>query len=84
LIFAAALRVGEILLAIIGILTAAVSIFYYLRVVTTLYLYRATGDGTQEGANIFEILVLGLSAALIALFGLFPAPLLDLLKSQLS
>ena len=45
LIFAAALRAGEIALAVIGILLAAVSIYYYLRVVVVLYFKECDARG---------------------------------------
>jgi len=81
LIFAAAIRAGEIALAVIGILTAAVSIYYYLRVVTALYLHR-TSDVRDEEINLAETVVLVLSAALIVLLGMFPSHLLDFLQAQ--
>ncbi len=82
LIFAAALRAGEITLAIIGILTAAVSVYYYLRVVTALYLQRSE-NAERERISVFEIAVLGHSIALILLLGLFPSQLLGFLRMQL-
>jgi NADH-quinone oxidoreductase subunit N len=82
LIFSSALRAGETVLAIIGILTAAISIYYYLRVVTVLYLQQSE-KRNQENINISETAVLGISAALIILLGLFPSQLLDFLKTQL-
>ena len=56
-IFAAALRGGEISLAVIGILSAAVSVFYYLRVVVNLYMRPAegaadAGRGTRSGKMV--------------------------------
>jgi NADH-quinone oxidoreductase subunit N len=82
LIFSSALRAGETALAIFGILTAAISVYYYLRVVTVLYLQQSEKKN-QENINIFETAVLGISAALIILLGLFPSQLLDFLKTQL-
>lgn len=82
LIFSSALRAGEIVLAIIGILTAAISIYYYLKVVTVLYLQQSEKKNL-ENINVFETAVLGISAALIILLGLFPSQLLDFLKTQL-
>jgi NADH-quinone oxidoreductase subunit N len=82
LIFASAIRAGEITLAIIGILTAAVSVYYYLRVVTALYLQRCE-NADRERISVFETAVLGLSSVLIVLLGLFPSPLLDFLRTQL-
>jgi len=82
LIFASAIRAGEIALAILGILTAAVSVYYYLRVVTALYLQRSEHE-ERERLGVFETAVLGLSSVLIILLGLFPSPLLDFLRTQL-
>ncbi len=82
LIFASALQAGEVMLAIVGILTAAVSIYYYLRIVTALYLQRSE-DTEREDISIFETAVLVLSAVLVILLGLFPSQLLDFLKTQL-
>jgi NADH-quinone oxidoreductase subunit N len=82
LIFASALRAGETAPAIIGILTAAVSIYYYLRVVAALYLEQPQ-DENRENIGVFETVILGLSSALIILLGLFPSQLLDFLKTQL-
>lgn len=75
MIFAAALRGGETALAIIGILTAAASAFYYLRVVVNLYMHRSEEGGYVEPA-FAEKLVLSLAAALILVAGLFPMLLL--------
>jgi NADH-quinone oxidoreductase subunit N len=82
LIFAAAIRSGEIALAIIGILTAAVSVYYYLRVITALYMHRRAIN-KPESISIFEIALLGLASSLIIALGLFPSQLLDFLKTQL-
>lgn len=82
LIFASALRAGEYVLAVMGILTAAVSVYYYLRVVAALYLQPAAG-GEKENIGVFQAMILLLSALLLIILGLFPAPLLDFLKTQL-
>ena len=82
LIFASALRAGETLLAIIGILTAAVSIYYYLRVVTALYLQQSK-DTSREDISRLDTAILGISSALLILLGLFPTQLLEFLKTQL-
>ncbi len=81
LIFAAAVGAGEYALAVIGILTAAVSIYYYLRVVTALYL-KQTVNEQRENISMIETAVLGFSALLVILLGLFPSPLIDFLKMQ--
>ena len=75
LIFSAALRAGEYPLAIIGILTAAVSAYYYLRVVVYLYMERPADAGTDAAVPIpagtllvllcFVLLILGIQPALL-------------------
>jgi NADH-quinone oxidoreductase subunit N len=78
MIFAAALRGGEIAVAIIGILTAAVSAYYYLRVVVNLYMVRTDYPCAGSAANVEKVLLVA-TAALILLAGLLPTPLLELL-----
>jgi NADH-quinone oxidoreductase subunit N len=80
LIFAAALNAGEIPLAIVGILTAAVSAYYYLRVVVSLYCHPAPRAGAAP-PTWTEIAVLAVAAGAILWLGLFPAPLLAFLRS---
>ncbi len=78
LIFASALNAGEITLAVIGMLTAAVSVYYYLRVVTSLYFYRLERMEAMS-VSFFEALVLLAASAFIVLSGLFPSSLLNIL-----
>lgn len=79
LIFASALKSGEITLAVLGILTAAVSVCYYLRVVTKLY-FNLPVSTVQGKIHFTEALVLLVVSALIVLMGLLPSSLLDLLQ----
>ncbi|MDD2735124.1 MAG: NADH-quinone oxidoreductase subunit N [Desulfuromonadaceae bacterium] len=82
LIFASAVRSGEIVLAIVGILLAALSVFYYLRVVVTLYCKNSdTAESSQP--SIPEYLVLLIASAAIILFGLWPDSLILLLSDLL-
>jgi NADH-quinone oxidoreductase subunit N len=80
LIFASALKSGEIALAVLGILTAAVSVYYYLRVVTKLYFTSTEGTAATMNVSSVEALVLLAASALIVLMGLWPLSLLDLLQ----
>lgn len=78
LIFAAALRGGATPIAVIGILTAALSVYYYLNVVVQLYMVKAV-DGRNVAASPSERAVLFAVGLLLLLAGLLPTPLLDLL-----
>jgi NADH-quinone oxidoreductase subunit N len=72
-IFFAAIRAGEVSLAIIGILSAAVAAYYYRRVVVQLY--QVDGEkvgGAVRGRDLGECLVMLVSSAAILVLGVFP------------
>ncbi|HEX8960549.1 MAG TPA: NADH-quinone oxidoreductase subunit N, partial [Geobacteraceae bacterium] len=76
-IFAAAVKSGEIVLAVIGILTAAVSVYYYLRVVVNLYMRPAEREVVVGRGTLPEIASLAAAAVVILALGIFPGPLMD-------
>ncbi len=79
-VFSAALRGGETALAIIGILTALVAVFFYLRVVVALYMKPPFGQFVPaRPLALSEVVALIVPAAVILAFGVYPQPLLDLL-----
>lgn len=77
-IFYAAIKGGEVPLAVFGILTAAVSVYYYLRVVVNLYMHDAASIPASDGATIRETTALGAAAFVVLLLGVFPGPILEL------
>jgi NADH-quinone oxidoreductase subunit N len=76
-IFSAAVSAGYYGLAIIGVLTSVVSVFFYLRVVVMMYM--AERDGGPEPARVsgFGMVALALSIAVIFYLGILPTPILD-------
>jgi NADH-quinone oxidoreductase subunit N len=76
-IFYAAIRGNEIPLAIFGILTAAVSVYYYLRVVVNLYMHPAEAHTDPHSASPPEAIVLAVAAVAILVLGVWPQPLLE-------
>jgi NADH-quinone oxidoreductase subunit N len=84
-VFSAALRAGEVSLALVGIMSALVAVFFYLRIVVTLYMKPA-----QEPVDnvrpllIVEILALAIPLAVMIVMGVFPSPLLNLITKILS
>jgi NADH-quinone oxidoreductase subunit N len=79
-VFSAALRGDEATLAIAGILTALVAVFFYLRVVVTLYMRPAEGPETaSRPLLVSEIIALGVPTAVTLFLGVYPSPLLELL-----
>ncbi len=68
-------------LLIIVVITSAIGLFYYLRVIVVLY-----GDGSTAPVANYSLaplanIVLGLLTAVLLLFGVFPAPLLNLIRT---
>lgn len=78
-VFAAALRGGETVLAIVGAVTALTAAFFYLRVVVVMYMKSAESPAPVRAPGTAEILALLLPGFAILLLGLHPQPLLDLL-----
>ncbi|MBJ6725689.1 NADH-quinone oxidoreductase subunit N [Geomesophilobacter sediminis] len=81
-IFYSAVKGGEIALAIIGIISAAISAYFYLRVVVHLYMRPAETTPPQP-ASPAESAALFLSAAAIVVIGVFPNALLHYLGTVL-
>ncbi len=83
-VFSSALRSGEYALALVGILSAMVAVFFYLRLVVVMYMKPAEQpEETIRTLNISEIIVLLVPAAVMVLLGVYPQPLLELLEKIL-
>jgi NADH-quinone oxidoreductase subunit N len=73
----AAVRNGAFLwLVILAVLCAAVSVYYYFRVIQAMY-FREPGDHTLGRVSVTFRAVLLVLAALVILFGIFPQIVLD-------
>ena len=75
LVFAAAVEVGLVWLAVIGVVNAVIGLYYYLIVLKVVYLYRAEGDEqplpiTRPQAWLMTVLVIG-----VVLLGTWLAPM---------
>jgi NADH-quinone oxidoreductase subunit N len=72
-------------LLIIVVITSAIGLFYYLRLIVVLY---GDGSSTAPAANNslapLANIVLGLLTAVLLLFGVFPAPLLNLIRTVIT
>jgi NADH-quinone oxidoreductase subunit N len=72
----AAINTGKVLwLVIVGILCAAVSVYYYFRVIQAMYFKDGEKQEIESGRGFR--LVLGITAAIIVFLGIFPQWLLD-------
>ncbi|HZM60184.1 MAG TPA: NADH-quinone oxidoreductase subunit N [Vicinamibacterales bacterium] len=77
-IFSAAVSAGYYTLAIIGVLTSVISVFFYLRVVVMMYM--SDRDTAHAPAPITPVGMAALSLAIVAIFvlGILPTPVLNL------
>ena len=83
-IFSAAVSAGYYWLAIIGVLTSVVSVFFYLRVVVMMYM--ADREGVPAPARITGVGMTALAVAIIAIFylGILPTPVLNLAAQSIA
>jgi NADH-quinone oxidoreductase subunit N len=84
-VFSAAVKAGYVWLAIIGVLTSVVSVFFYLRVVVMMYM-TPSGDFPARIPSVPKIAgaALIVSAALVFYLGLLPTRVLDWAAASIS
>jgi NADH-quinone oxidoreductase subunit N len=76
-IFSAAVGAGYYWLAIIGMLTSVVSVFFYLRVVVMMYMADRTSAPASARVTMVGMAALTLSIAAIFYLGILPAPVMN-------
>jgi NADH-quinone oxidoreductase subunit N len=84
-IFSAAVSSGYYGLAIIGVLTSVISVFFYLRVVVMMYM--ADRDGTLPHPHMWAVSLwplLVVSIAAILFLGILPTPILNLAAASIA
>jgi NADH-quinone oxidoreductase subunit N len=79
-LFASAVQSNLTWLAIVGVITSLFSTYYYLRVV--VYMYFRDGGEELPVLSKLSFATVGLSAAGIIVFGIFPSLILDVLKTM--
>lgn len=83
-VFSAALRGGETFLALTGVLTALVAVFFYLRVVVVLYMKPSVAaTATDRPLSLVERLALIIPMLAMLALGFYPSPLMELLARTL-
>jgi NADH-quinone oxidoreductase subunit N len=78
-VFLAAIQAGYVTLAVIGVLTSVIGAFYYLRVIKVMYFDPAEPAYDRRTSSLS--FVLGVGAAVTALFALFAYPLVGAAQS---
>lgn len=83
-IFSAAVSAGYYGLAVIGVLTSVVSVFFYLRVVVMMYMADREGLAVPPRISRVGMAALALSIAAIFFLGILPTPVLDLAADSIA
>jgi len=73
-IFAAAVGVGQIWLAVVGVLNSIIGLYYYLTVMKYVYLYRSENDDQPVPLSGSFKLALGVLVAGIVVIGVLFSP----------
>ena len=79
-IFAAAVKSGYIWLAVIGVLNSAVSLYYYLRVMVSMYFKDAEEDFSWAVMNTGTAISIVIAIAGVLLLGVMPGPVMEMAK----
>jgi NADH-quinone oxidoreductase subunit N len=83
-IFSAAVSAGYYGLAIIGVLTSVVSVFFYLRVVVMMYMAEGDPTATPAAVPVVGMIALAASVAVIFSLGILPTPVLNLAAQSIA
>jgi NADH-quinone oxidoreductase subunit N len=82
-IFSAAVSAGYYWLAILGVLTSVVAVFFYLRVVVMMYMSDGTAAGVPARVGGTGLTALAASVFLIIYLGVLPTAVLDLAAASI-
>lgn len=77
-VFSAAVQEGYYGLAIIGVLTSVVSVFYYLRIIVMMYMSDERAEHAVPPVSVTGLAGLAVAAAGIFYLGVLPAHVIDL------
>ena len=79
-ILTAVVAEGQVILAVVLVLTSVVSAGYYLPVIMAMYMKPAPSGATYDGVRLAPAAagVIALSIAVVILFGFWPEQVLDL------
>jgi NADH-quinone oxidoreductase subunit N len=81
-VFIAAIKSGLTWLAILGIISSVISVYFYLRIVVLMYFKEAEGEvvPSKSFSGFFGVAI---AVFLVILLGIIPGSLLDLITSYL-
>ena len=71
-IFSAAIRAGYVDLAVVGMLTSVISVFFYLRVVVMMYMTDPADQPDRPAIGVLPIAALVVSTIVLFYLGILP------------
>jgi NADH-quinone oxidoreductase subunit N len=83
-VFSAAVEAGYYRLAIIGVLTSVISIFFYLRIIVMMYMTETESSVRFPPVPLAAAVALVVSALLTFYLGVLPTHVLDLAAAAVS
>jgi NADH-quinone oxidoreductase subunit N len=82
-IFTAAYQSGNIAIVVVGVLSSAIALFFYLRVVLMLFFQEAPTDGVSVVIpSIMTRIAIGVCAVMTLVLGVYPSLLLNLVNTM--
>jgi NADH-quinone oxidoreductase subunit N len=81
-IFSAAIDAGQFPLAVVGILGSVISVYYYLRVIYTMYMVEPTRDLGKPLRAPWATAAAAIAVAGVLLLGLFPQLVIELAQGS--
>jgi len=79
-IFSAAVSQGYVWLAVVGVVNAVISAYFYLRVVARMFFGKADADAAPIAVPLPLTLALALTALATVALGVYPTPILSLIQ----
>ena len=83
-VFTAAIKAGYVWLAIIGVLTSVISVFFYLRVVVMMYMQERGTEAPQIHVTAVSMAALTVAIAAIFYLGILPTQVLNLAAQSIA
>ena len=83
-VFSAAVKAGYVWLAVIGVLTSVVAVFFYLRIVVMMYMTPENQPARFPPVPRIAGLALAISAVLVFYLGILPTRVLDWAAASIS
>ncbi|MCU7495839.1 MAG: NADH-quinone oxidoreductase subunit N [Ignavibacteria bacterium] len=82
-VFISAIKADLTWLAILGVVSSVISVYFYLRVIVYMYFKEPEPEALPVHNNANGVLAVVISAILVVMFGIFPGTLINLITSYL-